>query len=170
MFSEETLKSMEKVLDQAIKVRNTISESEFIRFKPLFTKNELSQAQQLDLCKEYQSKVSLFHPVEIVNTLGEVLLRLPAMFNEVNSINNSKAKDPVLALRAFTNAINRDAELTTDKEQATLTLINTIGLTKDPSKINKSLQQHTNIMEELIKAKREDVSYPDVDNLTTVRL
>lgn len=121
---KDDLSKLVTIMEQAAIAKNTMLVSEFMKYRPLFMKDgakSLSTAKYIKLCMEYQQRVSLYHPVRVVQKTEKgytVVLTLPPIFNQLESFNTigRKAVDAVIY---FHNASSREHTLSIDPDRAT---------------------------------------------------
>lgn len=102
----EEVAKLHRLLDKSIRHRNTMSLRDFQQYEILFRKDGpdiLGDAEYAELCNDYVSKISIYHPVYIVNEDHQVVMTLPAIFNKVNSISDMGLNGSQL-VDAFSNA------------------------------------------------------------------
>jgi len=92
--TEYTKEQWQRVLDivqRATTTKNTITLEEFEEFRPLFlhdARKNLGAREYDSLCCKWRARVSVFHPVKIVdNTRTKLIVELPPIFNRQNSVN-----------------------------------------------------------------------------------
>ena len=100
-------------LRNATLAKNTITVSEFEHYRPLFMANARERIGSMEydkLCGDWRIRISIFHPVRIISDdRSEVLLTLPAMFHQTNSVNMlAGGVDAIAALHNAAHARNDD--------------------------------------------------------------
>ena len=87
-----------KELNKVFIVKNTIPIKEFKKYEKLFRPIDGEfkdlppevRSEYLDLSKEYSQRINMYHPVNIVNDKGEVVLVLPALFIPLRPLSNNE--------------------------------------------------------------------------------
>ena len=99
--------------------RNTILDTEFEAFLPLFQEDKagISSARYAALCEEYRSRISLHSPVRIVNNRDELLFRLPPAFSTVQAL-DAVFPDAGQLIAYFAKACQDNHALRDDKERS----------------------------------------------------
>lgn len=166
-MSAAELNAMEAKFEQATAQRNTLKESEFVKFLPLFRANKLSPERLHDLMEDYKERVSLFHPIQVISDSVDdhgkstMIIQLPPMFGQVDAINTLPDSDSLV--NAFVNAISEDNPLSTRPERMTMAIQQRLQLAIDHSKNTARQAIYNQIMDDL-KAKAKD---PDATTTTT---
>lgn len=81
---------LDKELSGLLAEKNTITEDEFIVFLPLYNKElgaKLTPEQKKKLVTTFHTRFSIFETITIVNSAGDVVVKLPAVVNKVSTIN-----------------------------------------------------------------------------------
>lgn len=75
----ESLEALKIVQGISLK-GNYVTEQEFMRFSPLYSDEEckrLSDYERFELVNAFEKRFSMFHPITITNSLGEIKEQLP---------------------------------------------------------------------------------------------
>ena len=144
-----------KIIEGAIDARNTLTESQFSKFKSLFRRDLLSNLSSDEITKlsdELSTSISIFHPIKIVkdyaNDVGihEIVLTLPPIYNTiptVNVANEGKIADSINI--ASMRQSNNPTDISIDRESNKLI---TIIKHNDPNG-DIEQQKYNDIMERL---------------------
>lgn len=161
---DHDLDKIVKDWDAHLEQRNTMTSFEFHKYKPLFRKDSndlLSKTDIEALTDEYQSKVSLFHPVKIIDEgTGEVLFILPPVFNQVPSINSLDQLDVTNLMNAFSHAMKlakSPTSLLPEKMSHTLSMC-----------IDKSIEQSQEVIDRTVD--QIDEAYASIEQSDRVRV
>lgn len=154
MVSSETLKEWDKTLTDVLRKKNIMTVIEFEKFLPLFKKDTPIDDTYNKLCVEYQKRVSLFHPIVIVDTSGKELFKLSNMFHSVDTFNGNTSA--ILSIKAFANALSRDYVFDAQKEKTTIDIIKKFVEVQDKDRIKQSVEEYSAIVENLKKNKVEE--------------
>lgn len=156
----------EKILEEAIRARNRIPISEFIHFKPLYMKHDNYDTPELKgLAAEFARRVSLFHPIQIIEDPIEgvpmkIIQTLSANLYQPETLNVLDQKNMTstqarpgltasVATAAFVNITGRDTPMTVESEQITDVVRQYFAKAQDPDKLAKAQEEHTAIIESL---------------------
>lgn len=159
-----SLNKMVETFDDALKSRNRITMREFSRYIPLFLKDGISKVGEhmyVELSNAWNMRVSLYHPVDIVEHDGpgaEVLLTLPPVFTKLNSLNEG-GKNMTDAVNFFNNAIARDNVLSDSSERATMTIIKCLDIINNEAELKAKKEEAEEIEKQsLVKLGKEEQS------------
>ena len=159
----DKITSKAHILKESIKARNTLTESEFREFLPLFKKDgrsKLGEARYEHLCKVYVNRVSLNHPVYIISDYldeegkKKVLLTLPPCFTSIPTFNEIQAAN---ITDVFFNSVVKEGNnpldvsmIRTSNQMSNLLAISAIAKKDDQD-------EYTKIMDEFYDGKSDNV-------------
>ena len=106
------------ILNSAKRERNTISEIEFERYRPIFRysgRDEIGNDRYDELTQEWMARFDAFTPIYVVDDdTRELVMTLPPMFNKTNVVNLVPNGGDIAA--GFINACNMEDEF--DRKKA----------------------------------------------------
>lgn len=116
---EEGRKAM-RALRRGTTAKNTITLTEFEEFKELFmhdSRERMGNLEYDELCLQWKSRVSIFHPVKIItDDRSTLLLTLPPIFSRPVPVNVIGSIGPELVM-AFHNACSTRIDTFNHKKQ-----------------------------------------------------
>lgn len=121
-------------IGDSIRAKNRVKVSEFARYEPLFDssiRNGNLEEKHIasDLIKEYQTRFSLHHPIEIVAEDGKTIVEvLPPMMTPVPPINGVVTKSAEL-INTFTNIMGNPNHTEQKKQQIASTVAAAVSVT-----------------------------------------
>lgn len=147
MKNTDIAEQLSSALQESIDKKNTFTVSEFKKFKPLFLQSALDNPMEYsELSGEWASRVSLYHPVTIVNpTTKEVVLKLSPMFTKVDTMNTAEGSDAVV--NRFAHALGIDHPLRNDKEAAMSSMCNMLEQAQDRARVDNDIKTFADIAE-----------------------
>lgn len=162
-IDEEKIPEMLKTVEGFVKSRNTFTESEFAKFQPLYKRPvTLSPTEHQSLEKELYSRVSPFEPIRIVsdksdvNGNHEVLITLPSILNQHNTVNDSTGTSETV-VTAFINRTDEPNPLNTAAERATDNLMQLVAKTvSDDDAAKKNAEIAIEAERQIAKAKQDN--------------
>lgn len=172
VFTNDDGKKLLEQLDKNVQERNTLTQSEFMEYQPLFLISSLKEEDADDLknlATRWQAEVSLFHPVTIVedNDLSKVLFVLPPMFTTIDQLNRATDRaDEVISM--FDNAMRSNHPLRTDVEKSLNLLKTCVDSAKNPERINTAINQYSELMDKLNSQAGVETINPETDVDTSV--
>lgn len=90
------LSKLESALLESIKQKNTMTESEFMHFIPLFSEGANKQSLK-ELGDEWATRVSLYDPVNIINSEGKIVRTIPPTLNTIKGLSDIDPKGVLLS-------------------------------------------------------------------------
>ena len=157
----------EALLQSEILKRNQIPLSEFNEFKPLFMRTgetELGRQNYTQLAAKYARRVSIFHPVQIIQDRAVeqdpivVIQTLPANLSRIDLINNIdiklKGRPHVSAhdvMGAFNNkvVVGSASPLSTDGKAITSITQQYLAKAQDPERIRREAEEFATLTNQL---------------------
>lgn len=116
MADPTVYKKLREMSERAIVTKNCMTESEFGRYAPLFQQeirkgNEHELRESVELLEDYKQRVSLQHPVVVVedHDSSKVVAVLPPVLVEAPSINKIIGKSTEL-VATFVSVSNSDSQ------------------------------------------------------------
>jgi hypothetical protein len=141
---QEAMDNILKLLEEETRKRNTMSVDEFRQFEPLFHRNAMETLgvdNYRELCSEYASRISIYHPVHIIDHNGNEIKTLPAIFHQTNAISDIGIGGNQL-VDAFTNAHTNSDDFDIKKKTYTKHMIHAIGAAQDLDRKNDSMRMN----------------------------
>jgi len=127
-IDEDKIPTMLRAIEGFVQSRNTMTESEFAHFAPLFQRNRekpLDPKTHQNLERELGNRTSPFDPIRIVSDVGdeegnhEIILVLPPRANALRPLNVASDVDTAAVVDTFTNKTGDINPLSLDAERAT---------------------------------------------------
>jgi hypothetical protein len=149
--SRENSRLLNIELTKAIAERNTIELLEFEKFLPLFSRDSNIDASEdpaiASLGIDYKERFDLYSPINVVD--GEsLLLVLPPMYTRVNQLSDGTDQASKV-VQIFSNMIQHDNPLKSDKERALELIIAALNKAQDHERIAKDGEDMATILTNL---------------------
>jgi hypothetical protein len=169
--NREELVKLKELLDNSISQRNTLTMEEFMRFKPLYSRDgvkSLNERDYIKLCKAFQSRISLYHPINVVKRTDhgmELIMQLPAVFTSIDSF-NVLGSDAAKVINYFHNATSRENALRRDDEHATSVMMRVLEVVSETESRKELIARDDKIEETTMKQMGKEVEQPPTAPLT----
>ena len=173
-FTDEELHKLEAELHKANVIRNTMTESEFNRFKPLYQKNAdkiLTGDVIATLSSELSERISLYEPLYIVSDTIDSkgnrrqLFTLPPIFTRCDTVNRL-GRHGTDTMTWFTNALGRDSAISTEPERATKATGITVKAAQDIDRLKEDAAKFKELADAILNLTETTKPKASVDKPT----
>lgn len=176
-FDEEKIPEMLKTVEGFVRSRNTFTESEFAKFRPLFQRPvPLTDQQHESLEKELYSSISPFEPIRIVSDEADAegshreVLTLPPRLNSHNLINDPN-RESRMVVDTFSNKVDNPNPLNLSAEHATDAMMQLVSATisdKDANEKNLEITEQAEKAIEKAKGTTAVNFYDDEESIDSI--